>query len=227
MLEFARDNWIVGVIALVVVVYIWVLVFYRGGLRRKMTVALAEGEWQKYERLLLSKSSRLLLRDDTTSLARANSLLARGDTAGCKKELRRVDPGTLDFEQKIGYFKTYSMLAINDRDLELHDKIRAELEKTKDEEHRPVIEDLKRENELNRKLYFDFDPTVIQDLEEQLKGSSGQGKGLVYMSLAKAYHLNGDEKLSLSSLKSAQKLLRGTAYEEMIRATMENTSLMD
>ena len=53
MLEFTRDNWIVGVIALVVVVYIWVLVFYRGGLRRKMTVALAEGEWQKYERLLL------------------------------------------------------------------------------------------------------------------------------------------------------------------------------
>ena len=68
---------------------------------------------------------------------------------------------------------------------------------------------------------------MIGELEEQLRKSAGQGKGLVYMSLAKAYHLNGDEKLALSNLKSAQKLLRGTAYEDMIRATMDNTSLMN
>ena len=227
MLEFIRDNWIIALILLAVFVYIWLLVFYRGSLRRKMTVALAEGNWQKYEHLLLSRTSALLLRDDTTSLARANSLLARGDVEGCARELRRVDSAGLDFEQKMGYFKTYSMLAINNRDLELHDKLHAQLEKTEDAEHPEAIADLRRENELNRKLYFDFDPTVIGELEEQLRKSAGQGKGLVYMSLAKAYHLNGDEKLALSNLKSAQKLLRGTAYEDMIRATMDNTSLLN
>ncbi len=214
-------------VIVVMVVYWGGTALYRRHLANKIANAMAKGDQETYQKLLFSKRVLFLLNPNSICLMRGGYCIASNRQEEAEKYLKMVQVKKLPFEQKINYYQTMTMLALNKKDKELYGKIQESLKGMKDQQHSEWIQAMVKENEINFKLYFDFDATVIDELNEQREKNEGAARGMICMSLAKAYHLNKQKKESTALLKEAQSLLKGTLYEELIVATLKDPSIMD
>lgn len=222
-----KNYFAVGVVIAVMVIYWGGTVWYRRRLAGQITDAMTKGDLETYEKLLFSKRAMYFLNPNGLCLMRSSAALSNGNLEEAKKNLKVVRVKKLNFEQKVNYFQVKSMLAMQEKDKEMHKEIEQELSQWQDDAHAEMIKALLEENRINQKLYFDYDVSVIEDLKKQLDKSEGPAYGMICMSLAKAYHLNHDEENSSAFLKKAKEILKGSLYEELIEATEKDHSLMD
>lgn len=223
------DNMTNVVIVVGVMVAIWTgSYFYKRRLADQISKAMASGDYETYKKLIFSRRALYFLNPNGIILMRATHCLAIGDIEEAEKHVSAIRVKRLQFDQKISYVQTKSMLALNKKDEAMYDSVKELLdEMLADGKEKNVIEALLQEHNQNKKLYFKFDCSVIEDLNKQLKEAKGSNKGLLYMSLAKAYHLNQQDKLAIDTLNEAKKLLKGSMYEQVIEETIKDLTIMD
>jgi len=200
---------------------------YKRKLANDISTAMVEGRQEDYEKLLFSKRAVYFLESNSLCLLRANYKASMGDFEEAEKNLKVIRLKKFNFEQKVNYYQTRTMVAMNKKNAEDFLAIKEELKALEDEKNSEIIKAMIRDNDINYRLYFKFDASVIKDLNDNIKAAEGPAKGVIRMSLAKAYHLNGQDKEAVESLKKAKNELKGSFYEDLIEATLEDLSVMD
>lgn len=219
-----------GLVALVLVIFAgyWIgSAFYKRKLANDISVAMVEGRQEDYAKLLFSKRAMYFLESSSLCLLRANYKASVGEFEEAEKNIKVVRVKKLNFEQKINYYQTRTMIAMNKKDAEEFVAIKEELKLLEDGENPEIIKAMIKENEINYRLYFKYDSSVIKDLNDNIKAAEGPAKDVLRISLAKAYYLNGQQKEAIEALNKSKKELKGTFYEDLINATLEDMSIMD
>lgn len=223
------NNNINVLIVIAVMVVIWGGSYlYKRRLADQISKAMASGDYETYKKLIFSKRALYFLNPSGIILMRATHCLAVGEIDEAEKHVSAIRVKRLQFDQKVSYVQTKSMLALNKKDEAMYDSVKELLnEMLAEGKQKDVIEALMQEHNQNKKLYFKFDSSVIEDLNKQIKAAKGSNKGLLYMTLAKAYHLNKQDKLSIDALNEAKELLKGSMYEQVIEETIKDLTIMD
>lgn len=217
------------IIVIAVMVVIWVGSYlYKRRLADQISKAMGTGDYETYKKLIFSRRALYFLNPNGIILMRATHCLAVGDIEEAEKHVSAIRVKKLQFDQKISYIQTKSMLALNKKDEAMYDSVKELLdEMLADGTEKEIVEALLQEHNQNKKLSFQFDSSVIEDLNKQLKTAKGANKGVLYMSLAKAYHLNKQDKLAVDALNEAKKILKNTMYEQVIDETIKDLTIME
>lgn len=196
-------------------------------LAERIMQAMERQDNEQARRLLFSGASTLLLNHDSLFLMRANVLMIdeKADKALCYWKM--INPQRLDLEQRLNYIQMQIGLVMAAQDGELFDQALTSLMKMKDGKQDEVIDQLLKQDQITRKLHFMYDRSVIEDIITLLDRAEGTDRGLLYLSLAKAYHLDQQAVKTTEALKKAEKILKGTGYEDSISLAMRDPSVLD
>lgn len=219
--------WNVAIVGVILVAYWGGMIGYKRYLADQITKAMSSGNQKKYEELLFSKRALIFLNPNSVCLMRANHCMATQKMEEGEKYLNMVKPKKLGMDQAVNYYQVLSMMAMNKKDTTMIQKIMDDLKERRDDSNAEIIDEMIRQNEINWRLYCEFDATVIGELEKLVKQNEGVSKGVMFLSLAKAYHLDHQAKKAEETLKRAKTLLKGTMYEEIVDATLSDPSIMD
>lgn len=223
-----NDNTILVIAVIAFLVVYWGgSALYKRKLANDISTAMIEGRQEDYVKLLFSKRAMYFLEPSSLCLLRASYKSSMGEMEEAEKNLKVVRTKKLNFEQKVNYYQVRTMVAMHKKDEEGFKAIKTELEALLDEKNAEIVKAMIKENDINYRLYFKFDASVIKDLNDNIKAAEGPAQGVLRMSLAKAYHLNGQDKEAMDTLNKAKNQLKGTFYEDLIDATMNDLSIMD
>ena len=118
---------------------------------------------------------------------------------------------------------------MNNKDKKLFEQVKSvidELEKTNNDD--VMVKHLQLEYKINKKLYFGFDNTVIEDLKGIIDSCDNEmTKGMTSISLAKAYHLNKQDDIAQKTLIKAKEYVKGSCYENVINDIIKNLKSLD
>lgn len=213
--------------AIILVAYFGISYLLRRKLADDITKAMQQEDYQRYQNLIFSRRASIMLNPNVLYLLRANHYVMVNDTSNAEKSLRVVNPKKLDTTHMISYYQTTVGLALMKKDREMYEKAITELKSLENDDNRRIIHALVAQFELNRRLNIDFDPEVIKELEQNVEDAEGQLKGIAYMTLAKAYHLNKESKKSGAALAKARELLEDTPYAEIIDAATKDPKVLE
>ena len=195
---------------------------------RKIKKAVKQGDMVKYEKMLNSKWYARFVGSDRINLLKAVFYSNKNDYSTALAALAQIDMNQLDEDEKEIFIQVSTSIAIATHHKELFNQLGGVIDEYSKKLSEEKAEELKHEYELNRKLYFKFDPSIIPELEANVeKAEDDKAKGMNEMMLAKAYHLNKDDKKATAALKEAKSLLAGTPYEETIKEMIKKPSLLD
>lgn len=219
----------VQIAVLAVVLFALVLVIARKWYDKRLKKAIYQSNMVEYGRLLNSRWALILLDPNRISLLRAIYSLDMNDNETGVEQIAKVNYRRLKSNEKGLYVQTASSLAMNLKDQELYQHLGEVIEElSQTEENEVMINQIKNEYQINKKLYFDFDSSVIEDLNQQIqKADSKVNKGMICLSLAKAYHLNHQDQLAKETLRNAEKLLENTKYVDVITEIRKDIRLLD
>ena len=160
------ENVAFQVALLVVVVFIALFIVSRKIYEQKLRTSIRKGDMEKYGKLLNSFFAVILLEPNRVNLLRAIYSLDINNSKQADLDLAKVNFRRLKGDEKGLYVQTASTIAMNNKDKKLFAQIKSvidELEKTGNEQI--MVKQLQQEYKINKKLYFDFDNTVIDDLK--------------------------------------------------------------
>ncbi|MGN1398483.1 MAG: hypothetical protein ACI4WG_00575 [Erysipelotrichaceae bacterium] len=214
---------------LVVIIFIVLFVVARKVYEQKLRTAIRKNDMVGYGKLLNSFLAIILLEPNRVNLLRAIYSLDMNDSKQADLNLAKVNFRRLKGNEKGLYVQTASTVAMNNKDKKLFAQIKTvidELEKTSDD--KLMVKQLQQEYSVNKKLYFGFDKTVIEDLNQIIADcDSEMTKGMMSISLAKAYHLNKQDDMAKKTLNNAKAYVKGTSYEKVINDISKNLKSLD
>lgn len=223
------ENVAFQVALLVVVVFIALFIISRKIYEQKLRTSIRKGDMEKYGKLLNSFLAVILLEPNRVNLLRAIYSLDINNSKQADLDLAKVNFRRLKGDEKGLYVQTASTIAMNNKDKKLFAQIKSvidELEKTGNEQI--MVKQLQQEYKINKKLYFDFDNTVIDDLKEIIDNCDNEmTKGMMSISLAKAYHLNKQDDMAKKTLNKAKEFVKGSSYESVINDISKNLKFLD
>ena len=213
------ENVAFQVALLVVVVFIALFIVSRKIYEQKLRTSIRKGDMEKYGKLLNSFFAVILLEPNRVNLLRAIYSLDINNSKQADLDLAKVNFRRLKGDEKGLYVQTASTIAMNNKDKKLFAQIKSVIDE---------LEKLQQEYKINKKLYFDFDNTVIDDLKEIIDNCDNEmTKGMMSISLAKAYHLNKQDDMAKKTLNKAKEFVKGSSYESVINDISKNLKFLD
>lgn len=182
-------------------------------LAERIMKAMERQDNEQVRRLLFSGASALLLNHDGLFLMRANVLMIDEKAEKALRYWRMINPQRLDLEQRLNYIQLQIGLAMAAQDEVLFDQALSSLTKMKDGKQDEVIDQLLKQDQITHKLHFKYDRSVIEDIKTLLDQTEGTHQGILYLALAKAYHLDQQAVKTTEALEKAKQILKGTEYE--------------
>lgn len=206
------------------VLAVWLL---RGRLSRRLSSAMAEGDYIRYRELVFSKLTDLLIDQNSLCLMRAATLAAEGESQQAEVYLRLIRKERLDTEHLLDYYRTAFSLALHEKDAEKAADVQADLKELFRASRSPMVKQQFQENKINIKLYIQFDSTVIEEISQLMAAQTGHQRGVSCLALAKALHLNNEDIQAKFYLVQARTLLVNTAYLPAIDTALADLGQLD
>ncbi len=213
------------VTALVIVVVYATIALLKKKMAKELTEAMFSNS-KRYKELLYSKKALLLLDSQVVIILRAQDQFASGNLEEAKAQLKCVELKRLNPQDLKNVMQLRSVIAIETKNKQEHQKIADDLRKLKNEKNADWINPMIKKNHINEMLYFDFDVKVISELRQMIDEAGVESRSILMMSLAKAFHMNHQFKEAKNTLLAAKE----TADEEtakMIDAIINDQSLLD
>ncbi len=221
------ETWKYGIAILFVLALFASIHFFKKKRASDFASALQSGDSKRYEKALFSKINLFVLEPNMLFLMRSNYYTSKGQLDEAEKCLKVVHPEKLHFDAAINYYQAMMSFTFSNKDVAKFDKLIEGLKSRITDENKDFVNAIIENQNVNRKLYFDFDASVIEDIKKLVEVNHDEAKGMLYMNLAKAYHLNKDDKQAKESLKQAMSYLKNTPYQKVIESTLNDLSILD
>lgn len=225
-MEFLKTPW--GIALQIVLVIAAVAVNSRLIFSYLINKAIRKGDRKEYWNLLNSRFANIFIGENRVELLKAVFQANEGSVQKASQLLDKVIPEALDINDRSLYVQLASTVAINTKDARLFTRIGEVIDSIVAQSEGQGVESMKDEYSLMKRLYFEFDESVIPELEEKIAASENiPAKGMLQLMLAKAYHLSGTDKKAAAELKKAKEALAGSEYESYIAQALKDLSVLD
>lgn len=217
----------VVIVALVIAMYWIATTLYRRKLAHDLTASMVNEDIEKYRKILYSRRAILFLNPNVVNLFKATDQYGQGELELAEKTIRLVQYTKLSTEHLVNYFQLRSMICLDRQDGKEYKELREEIKGIRNEQNAEAMDAMLKENLINDRLHFHYDVSVIKDLRELIQQSDESIHGTLLFSLAKAYHLNGQDKEAKDALLKAKEKMVGTVAEELIDSALIDIRILD
>ena len=186
-----------------------ILIYLRKKYTQQLIKAIQSRNETEYQRLVFSKSARILMEPNVVNLARASLYSRRKEDQACRKMLESIRRQELSLSQQAFYYTLYLNLVLKENHESEYLKLQNELLSIYKKTGNPALKSAYQTSELMRKLNFRFDPSVIDDLKRALPQVEEKERRMLLLLLSQAYHENHQEKMA--------EIYRHKAEEELLK----------
>lgn len=222
-----KPMYLVAITVVLIAAHFIITQYIKRKLVNDITKAMTENNFEEFYKLIFSKRAVMFLDPNMLFLLRSSYYVMENNIEEAAKAIKVINPKKLTAQYIPNYYTNKVSVQFAQKDMEAYGKTLEELRNIKTDENAKMIDMMIAQFEVNRRLNVDFDPKIIKELEEIAEESDGQNQGVAYLNLAKAYHLNKDEKKCKATLKKAEKLLKDSLYLPMIEEALKDTSILD
>ena len=183
------------------------------------------------ERLENNRLLRLVFRAPVLTLYKLEGYMKKGDEDAIETTIRVLDRSRLQPRDRVQFLQKrlsyYVQLGDDDEARASRDALVEYLGRTKaiqNERYRKMAEDADQ----IIGVYVDRDTSLLLPLREQAAATSDPTqRGILQYRLAKLYHYEDNDEMTVVYLKRAQKNLQKTYYEVMIKEALQDRSVLD
>ena len=216
------------ILAAVVLGYFLVMIIAKNIYSAKVTSAMAKGDNKQAEKLIFSKLSIFLLNHQMLCMMRASFCMNEERYDEAKRYLNMVKLNKLSLQQTMSFYALKMQLALLSKDCEMAKEVQDDLKSQNEVYESKEIKSMIEDNEIQIALVLDYDSSVIEKLNTRVKlCKNDDEKGLLLINLAKAYHLNHQDKEAESALKRAKDYVTNELTLKLIHAGLKDLHVLD
>lgn len=183
------------------------------------------------ERLENNRLLRLVFRGPVLTLYKLEGYMKKGDEAAIETAIQTLDRARLQPRDKVQFLQKrlsyYVELGDDDQARASRDALVNYLHRTKadqNERYRKMAEDADQ----IIGVYVERDTSLLVPLREQAAATSDPvQRGILQYRIAKLYHYEDNDDMTVVYLKRALKNLQKTYYEVMIKNALQDRSVLD